>query len=44
MAAKNGSTYISGIMTDSGEISTANPEKSTMASSIEVSPSDCNNG
>ena len=35
MAAENGNTYISGIMTD--------PGLSTMASSMTVSPSDCEN-
>ena len=43
MAAKTGSTYISGIMADSTEISTANPGLLAMASSLKVSLSDCDN-
>jgi len=43
MAAETGNTYISETLTDSVEIPTANAEFSTMASAIEVSPSDCDN-
>jgi len=42
-AKKNGNISISETMTDSVEIPTANWRYSTMASSIKLSPSDCDN-
>jgi len=43
MTAKTGSSYTTGITTDSIEIPTASPRFLTMASRNKVSPSDCDN-
>jgi len=43
MAAQTGSTYISGTMTDSVEIPTANPGFSAMKSPTKVPPNDRDN-
>jgi len=43
MATKTGNSYATGTITDSVEIPMASPGFETTASSIKVSPSDCDN-